>query len=95
MYRPNFTYYQLDNETLVAEIHPGDNSPWPFHFLVYCLYDRTSQTWKLYQNKLEDLETEAPDLESAQRKACRLLVDRLEKEVQLSPETMEPDPESW
>jgi hypothetical protein len=86
VYRPNFTYYQLDNETLVVEIHPGDNSPWPYHFLVYCLYDRTTQTWKLYQNQIEYLDMEEPDLMSAQRKACRLLVERLENEVQLLPE---------
>lgn len=85
VYRPNFSYYSTDNETYICEIHPGDNSPWPQHFLVYMLYDRNTQTWKLYQNKLEDLGVEAPDLESAQRKACRLLVERLENEVQFLP----------
>jgi hypothetical protein len=81
-FQPIFKYYCLNSREVVVEIDPQNGSAWPFHLLVYCLYNPDTAQWELYKNERVALNISKPDQNSAIREACYQLVKQQnEKDV--------------
>jgi hypothetical protein len=77
-YMPIPKYYEFNyGKEMCIEIDPQDGSGWPYHYIVHCILDETTNTWKMYEKVEQDTGITAPDKNAMIDQALLYLTQRL------------------